>query len=82
MLLLEEVCSIIIDIGAKYIRAGYSGDERPLIVMPSHVGVRPNDGGFVFGDVALSYPLAGMEVRPTMSASEGIYLLFIESKYA
>lgn len=75
-LYLDEACSLIIDVGAKYIRVGYSGDERPTVVMPSHVGIL-RDERPVFGDLALTCPRPGMEIKPIISDTEGKSILAI-----
>ena len=66
----DEICALIIDVGSRYLRIGYSGDERPSLVMSSHVGVGA-DGRRYFGDLALYGPVREMEIRPVMGATEG-----------
>ena len=45
----DDVSSVVFDIGSFNIRAGYSGEDCPRIVIPSQVGVLPEadevDGG-------------------------------------
>ena len=57
--------------GSQHLRVGYSGDERPTIVLPSQVGVLP-DGGLLYGDLSLAHPREGMEIKALCSASEGL----------
>ena len=66
----DEICALIIDVGSRYLRIGYSGDERPSLVTSSHVGVGA-DGKQYFGDLALYGPVREMEIRPVMGATEG-----------
>lgn len=68
---LDEVSSLVVDIGSRYLRVGYSGDERPSLVMPSMVGVE-SSGKHHLGDLALYNPVGGMEIRPVLNATEGI----------
>lgn len=37
----DDVSSIVFDIGSFNVRAGYSGEDCPRIVIPSQVGVLP-----------------------------------------
>lgn len=60
---------MIIDIGSRYLRVGYSGDERPSVVICSSVGVLP-DERLLFGDLAVACARDGLEVKPTVSCSE------------
>lgn len=57
---------------------GYSGDDRPSLVMSSHVGVQLT-GELVFGDLALSRPRAGLEIKPVMSAVQVLDVKLLES---
>ncbi|PJF17329.1 hypothetical protein PSACC_02825 [Paramicrosporidium saccamoebae] len=65
----DEVCSIVVDLGTRQLRVGYSGDERPSVVIPSQVGT-VTDGQYFFGDLALSFPRASMEIKPVISGTE------------
>lgn len=56
----DEVCSLVIDLGARHVRAGYSGDERPAAVVPSFAAVRPGAAPG-FGDLALGQWRAGQD---------------------
>lgn len=81
---LDEITSLVIDIGSKYLRIGYSGNDRPSIVVPSWVGVSPaaskTDGDspsspiqpiLYFDDLSLYAPRAGMEIKPVISNNDG-----------
>lgn len=57
---------------------GYSGDDRPSLVMGSHVGLQ-SMGGFVFGDLALSRPRPGLEIKPVMSAVQVLDMKLLEA---
>ena len=35
----EDITAIVIDVGSLTVRAGYSGEDTPKIVMPSQWGV-------------------------------------------
>ena len=35
----EDITAIVIDVGSLTVRAGYSGEDTPKIVMPSQLGV-------------------------------------------
>ena len=59
---IDEVSSIIIDLGNRYLRMGYSGDDRPSLVVPSAVGIT-QQGTLLFGDLDLYHPRDGMEIR-------------------
>jgi hypothetical protein len=39
----EEVAALVFDIGSQSAKAGYAGDDTPLVVVPSYVGVLPQD---------------------------------------
>lgn len=41
----DDVSSVVFDIGSFNIRAGYSGEDCPRIVIPSQVGVLPEVDG-------------------------------------
>lgn len=64
--------SIIIDVGSRYIRAGYSGEDKPTVVMTSHVGILPNDRR-LYGDLALLTPQENMEIIPILSSTGSIF---------
>lgn len=48
----DEVSSLVIDIGSKKIRIGYSGDERPALILPTTFLKRGKDE-YLFGDSPL-----------------------------
>ena len=58
-LIVDELTSIVLDVGHGYTRAGYSGEETPKVVFPSYVG--RTDRNFV-GDTQIHFRRDGMNV--------------------
>lgn len=69
---------MVIDVGTKYLRMGFSGDDRPSLVMSSCVGSLPT-GELVFGELALSHPRTGLEITPTMGATRVLDAKLLEA---
>lgn len=64
-LLLGEYTSVIIDLGAKYLRMGYSGEDRPTVLIPSYVGLT-GDGKKLFGEVSLASSMC-VKIEPIIT---------------
>lgn len=80
LLALEEAPCLVIDFGARYLRVGYSGDDRPTLVLPSAFGIVPvangsgdgsADSAYFFGEMDLAVPRRDMQVRYIFANNEG-----------
>lgn len=66
----------MIDIGTKYLRVGYSGNDRPSVVVPTVVGTVAKEGSqemaYFFDDLALYVPRPHMKISPVASYNDSI----------
>ena len=59
----DEVCAVVVDVGADTTKAGYAGEDSPKTVFSSAVGVLAGeDGGKQYTVDELHAPKAGLDV--------------------
>ena len=59
----DEVCAVVVDVGADTTKAGYAGEDSPKTVFSSAVGVLAGeDGAKQYSVDELHFPKPGLDV--------------------
>ncbi len=62
---IDEVTSIVIENGSSWTRAGFSGDDLPKHIFPTHYG-KDTDGNYYIGEEDVQEPTPGKDIYSPM----------------